>query len=56
LNILKSIDPDISEFGYCELLQLAWMFQDQLEKYIKDVDGIIEDLISAGAKDYETPA
>ena len=57
LNILKNMDEKmICEFGYCELLQLTWLFLDQLEKYIKDLDLIIEDLISAGARDYETKA
>ena len=56
LNVLESFDENIAEFGYLELYKLTRLFSSQLERYIEDLDRIIDALIDAGAKDFETPA
>jgi len=57
LTVMGDLDgAKTCTYGYLELLQLSFLYADRIEAFVNDMNGLIQGLEGAGAKDYETPA
>ncbi len=52
IRILSDIDTNtIASYGYCELLQLAYLYSEKLESLYIDMSGIVHGLEAVGVDD-----